>query len=297
MWRMQEISELKTLRTIIGRARVDGDSIGFVPTMGYLHPGHLRLIECCRAENDCVVVSIFVNPTQFSPSEDFERYPRDLDRDRELTRKHGVDLLFVPTADTMYPEGAQKQRVWVDPGDLAVRLEGLSRPDHFRGVTTVVAKLLNMVQPDRAYFGQKDGQQATIVSRMVTDLAFPAEIRIVRTERAANGLAFSSRNAYLSLEERTQATVLWRALDAVRETMSAGARDPRRIQDLIAQKVRTEAPLARLEYAVVSDLKTLVPLDGLIVDDALIALAVYFSSTRLIDNMIVHFIGGSPHFS
>jgi pantoate--beta-alanine ligase len=242
-------------------------------------------------------MSIFVNPTQFGPAEDFERYPRDLERDRRLARDSGVDILFVPSMQTMYPGGPEGQKVWIDAGALSEELEGAARPGHFRGVTTIVAKLLNMARPDRVYFGQKDGQQAVIVARLIVDLAFPTEIRMVRTERETDGLALSSRNVYLSAAERAQASVLWRALSAASSAVSAGERDPGRLEELIAGLVCTEAPLSRLEYVSVADLESLRLLDGPMQRDALISLAVYFGSTRLIDNVIIRFDGDVPRVS
>jgi pantoate--beta-alanine ligase len=255
------------------------------------------LAQDCRSENDLSVLSIFVNPTQFGPNEDFERYPRDLEHDRGLASEYGVDLLFVPAMESMYRGGPEAQRVWVDPGPLAMQLEGASRPGHFRGVTTIVAKLLHMAQPDRVYFGQKDGQQAAIVLRMVEDLAFPIEVRIVPTERESDGLALSSRNVYLSVEERKQAGALWHALRAAGDAIVGGLRNPRALQKIMEQVVEREAPLGRLDYATVSDLASLKALEGPLERDALISLAVYFKTTRLIDNIMVRFDRGLPHYS
>jgi pantoate--beta-alanine ligase len=284
---MREVGDAKALRGMIHEARCSGRTIGLVPTMGYLHRGHLALVERARAENDVVVVSIFVNPTQFGPNEDFERYPRDLERDRRLAREAGVDLLFTPDAGTMYPTGPRGQEVWVEPGSLASYLDGASRPGHFRGVLTVVAKLFNMVQPDRAYFGQKDGQQAVIVARMGRDLAFPLEVRVVPTVREPDGLAMSSRNVYLSAEERSQAVALWRALERAQSEIRAGERDPRRIEAAIRDFIAKSAPLARVDFVSVAGLETLQPLSEPIQDDVIIALAVFFGKTRLIDNLVV----------
>src|SRR5579872_4553087 len=195
-----EIIERATdLRAALGAVRSQGRLVGLVPTMGALHEAHLKLAEQARGENDLVVMSIFVNPAQFGPSEDFDRYPRPLQQDKKLARESGlVDVLFVPPATEMYPQGIGGERVWVDPGTIGQQLEGTSRPGHFRGVATVVAKLFNLVQPDRAYFGQKDGQQALVIRRMVRDLAFGIDIVTVPTVRDADGLALSSRNVFLS---------------------------------------------------------------------------------------------------
>src|SRR5947209_4958729 len=213
---MRQVEDAEALRKVIHESRCAGKTIGFVPTMGYLHDGHLRLADACRADNDLSVLSIFVNPTQFRPGEDFGRYPRDLPRDRELAVAHGVDLLFIPTVEQMYPDGIEGQRVWVEPGALENDLEGAARPGHFRGVATVVTKLFHVVQPDRAYFGQKDAQQASIVQRMVRDLAMAIQIRIIPTVREQSGLALSSRNVYLSDREREQAAGLFNALGQAR---------------------------------------------------------------------------------
>jgi pantoate--beta-alanine ligase len=293
---VQEIVVASTLRAEMQKAHCSGKSIGLVPTMGYLHGGHIALMAEARAQNDLVVVSIFVNPTQFGPSEDLDRYPRDLDRDRSIARDAGVDVLFVPDLQVMYPDGPDGQRVWAEPGTLAVHLDGASRPGHFRGVATVVAKLLNLVQPDRAYFGQKDGQQAFIVDRMVRDLAFNTRIEVVPTVREADGLAMSSRNVYLSDEERRQAPALSHALAVAQDMILSGQRESVRIERAMHQVIAAEAPLAQIDFIAVADAGTLAPTPTLS-GDALIALAVSFGATRLIDNVIVRFERGVPHFS
>ncbi|HEX6508738.1 MAG TPA: pantoate--beta-alanine ligase [Chloroflexota bacterium] len=289
---MREIEEPATLRAAVLEARCAGKAVGLVPTMGFLHAGHLRLAEAARTENDFVVMSIFINPTQFGPSEDLDRYPRDLERDRSLAETAGVDVLFVPSMETMYPGGPGEQTIWVEPGDLARHLEGEFRPGHFRGVATVVAKLFNIVGPDRAYFGQKDAQQAVIIRRMAKDLAYPTSICIVPTVREEDGLAFSSRNAYLSPEERAQAAALSRALRHGQSLVDAGEKDARRIERDVRERIRVEAPLARIDYVRVADLDSVSPIDGDIGRDSLIALAVYFGATRLIDNAVLHTVDG-----
>jgi pantoate--beta-alanine ligase len=294
---MNEVVDPQELRRIVQRWRCDGRSTGFVPTMGYLHAGHLRLVAEARKENDLVVMSIFVNPTQFGPNEDYERYPRDLARDRRLAAENGVDILFVPEVQTLYPGGPETQQIWIDPGVLAAHLCGASRPGHFRGVATVVAKLFNIVQPDRAYFGQKDAQQALIIAQMVRDLAFPIEVRIVPTVREEDGLALSSRNVYLSPEERTQATVLARALDLAQSAILTGERDPHCLEERMRQFITEVAPLARIDYVTIADLETLQPLTDHLSSNMLIALAVYFGQARLIDNRIVRFKGDKPVFT
>jgi pantoate--beta-alanine ligase len=288
---MQEIADVRTIRAEMLKARCSGKSIGLVPTMGYLHGGHERLISVARAANDLVVVTIFVNPTQFGPSEDLERYPRDMARDRLIAGEAGVDVLFVPDVDTMYPDGPGNQEVWVEPGSLAAHLDGASRPGHFRGVATVVAKLFNLIQPHRAYFGQKDGQQAFIVDRMTRELAFDTSIVMVPTVREADGLAMSSRNVYLSSEERKQAPAISHALAVARAMILDGRREFEPIEQAMRRSIALQAPLARIDFIAVADTTTLAPVSR-IDHDALVALAVYFSATRLIDNIVVRFIDG-----
>jgi pantoate--beta-alanine ligase len=253
--------------------------------MGYLHEGHLTLVDGARAENDVVVMSIFVNPTQFGPAEDYGRYPRNLERDRALAAERGVDVLFTPDVGTMYPNGPEAQRIWVDPGSMADTLCGASRPGHFRGVATVVAKLFATVEPDRAYFGQKDAQQAAIIRAMARDLAYPIEVRVVPTVREPDGLALSSRNVYLSPLERAEAVALIHALSAARDAIAAGEIDAGQIERLMCDTLAREAPHGRVDYVAVADPHTLQLVDGIIRAEVLLALAVYFGKTRLIDNV------------
>ena len=255
---------------------------GFVPTMGYLHEGHLSLVRRARAENDRVAVSIFVNPTQFGPHEDYARYPRDLERDLRLLEPLGVDLVFVPSVEEMYPPGFQ---TWVIVEEVSRPLEGASRPGHFRGVATVVAKLFNILQPDRAYFGQKDAQQTVVIRRMVQDLNIPVEIVICPTVREPDGLAMSSRNSYLNPEERRAATVLFRALQAAKARYEAGERDAERLREAMREVIRAE-PLARIDYVSVAHPETLQELER-VEGPALLSLAVYIGTTRLIDNLML----------
>jgi pantoate--beta-alanine ligase len=255
---------------------------GFVPTMGYLHEGHLSLVRRARAENDRVAVSIFVNPTQFGPHEDYARYPRDLERDLRLLEPLGVDLVFVPSVEEMYPPGFQ---TWVIVEEVSRPLEGASRPGHFRGVATVVAKLFNILQPDRAYFGQKDAQQTVVIRRMVQDLNIPVEIVICPTVREPDGLAMSSRNTYLNPEERRAATVLFRALQAAKARYEAGERDAERLREAMREAIRAE-PLARIDYVSVAHPETLQELER-VEGPALLSLAVYIGTTRLIDNLML----------
>lgn len=284
---MQEITNGEAVRRVVGAARCRGERIGLIPTMGALHAGHLALVVAARAQCDLVVMSIFVNPTQFGPREDFARYPRDLDRDRHLAADAGVDILFVPTAETMYPDGPEGQVIWVEPGEMAAGLCGASRPGHFRGVATVVAKLINLVQPDRAYFGQKDAQQAAIVTRMAHDLAFPVEVVVVPTVRASDGLALSSRNVYLTRAQRQQSSALWHALREAQRLVAAGERGVPAIEQRLCEQIAREAPGACLDYVAVVDAETLQPIQGPLERPALAALAVYFGTTRLIDNLLL----------
>lgn len=259
------------------RAAMTG-TVGAVPTMGYLHEGHLALVRRARAENDHVVVSIFVNPTQFGPNEDYARYPRDPERDLALLRAEGVDAVFMPSVEEMYPEGFA---TYVNVERLTERLEGAHRPGHFRGVTTVVTKLFHILQPHRAYFGQKDAQQLIVIRRMTRDLAFPVDIVDVPTVREPDGLAMSSRNVYLSPDERRAATVLFRALERARQLWDAGVRDGDRLREAMREVIDSE-PLARADYVSVADPETLEEL-GAIEGRALASLAVRLGSTRLID--------------
>lgn len=284
------------LRRRIGEARRRDSSIGFVSTMGYLHPGHLRLVQQAREENDLVVVSIYVNPTQFGPREDFARYPRDLDTDRRLAEEAGVDLLFLPDTATIYPAGPDAQQVWIDPGPMARCLCGASRPGHFRGVATVVAKLFHMVQPDRAYFGAKDGQQAAIITRMVTDLAFPLEIRVAPTVREKDGLALSSRNVYLTPDQRHEAVALSQVLNLAKAYLTAGGRNARELEKVARDHLTRAAPLGRIDYVTAVDLVTLQPASDEIDCDIMLALAVYFGRARLIDNRVVRFTPSGLEF-
>jgi len=256
------------------------NSVGFVPTMGYLHQGHLTLAQRARAENEIVVASIFVNPTQFGPREDFTQYPRDPERDLALLEKENVDLVFMPSAEGMYPEGFSS---WVDVEKVTERLEGATRPGHFRGVATVVAKLFNIVQPTRAYFGQKDAQQAVVIKKMVADLNMNLEIVLVTTQREQDGLAMSSRNTYLGPEERQAALVLWKSLNLAQQLWSQGERKTERVRQQMTALIQKE-PLAKIDYISIADPETLEELVG-IDQPALVSLAVRVGGTRLIDNV------------
>jgi pantoate--beta-alanine ligase len=267
------------LRREVKRCRQAGEKLGFVPTMGALHEGHLSLVALARRHAARVVVSVFVNPAQFGPGEDFMRYPRQLARDAELLAAGGCDLLFAPLAGTVYPEG---HSTFVVPGGPAEGLEGEHRPGHFRGVATVVCGLFNLVQPDVAVFGEKDAQQLAMVRRMVADLHLPVEIVAAPTLREADGLAMSSRNVFLSAAERRAATVLHRALERAARAIAAGERSGDEVRRLLGETLAAE-PLARVEYAEVVDAETFKPageLRGRIV----LPLAVRIGETRLIDN-------------
>jgi len=258
--------------------------VGLLPTMGYLHAGHLSLARLARAENAVVVTSIFVNPTQFGPHEDLARYPRDLPRDNELLASAGVDALFAPRVEEIYPTGFA---TWVEPtGPLVEHLEGARRPGHFRGVATVVAKLLLLVGPARAYFGQKDAQQVAVVRRMIVDLNLPVELRVGPTIRSADGLAMSSRNSYLGERERVAATALYRALLAGRAAIDAGGGDATAAARAAMRRVIAEEPLAALDYAEVCDPATCEPLDSAQAP-LLLAIAARVGATRLIDNILL----------
>jgi pantoate--beta-alanine ligase len=276
---MQIITTLTELRAV--RSDLLGP-VGLVPTMGFLHAGHISLIQRARSECASVVVSIFVNPTQFGPSEDLENYPRDLRRDLALLEAASADLVWTPTPEIVYPPGFQ---TWVEVVGLTKGLEGEVRPGHFRGVTTVVAKLFNIVKPDRAYFGQKDAQQAAVIRRMARDLDFPVEVVVCPTVREADGLAMSSRNTYLQAEERQAATVLFRALSAAKSAYERCERDAETLRRIMRETVTVE-PLARLQYVSCADYDTLEELET-VKGKALLSMAVYLGKTRLIDNVIL----------
>lgn len=258
-------------------------TLGFVPTMGFLHEGHLTLVRTAKSENERVAVSIFVNPTQFGPQEDFARYPRNLERDLNLLREAGTDWVFAPSVDHIYPEGFQ---TYVSVEKITEVLEGARRPGHFRGVATVVAKLFNIVQPDRAYFGQKDAQQVAVIRRMVHDLALPLTVIAVSIVREPDGLAMSSRNTYLSSEQRAAAPVLYRALSAARTCYESGERSPKKLREIM-QDVLAKEPLAVVDYVSAADNETLVELDAPSARPILLSMAVFMGKTRLIDNLIL----------
>jgi pantoate--beta-alanine ligase len=259
-------------------------TIGLVPTMGALHDGHLSLVREARRMCDVVVVSVFVNPTQFAPGEDFDRYPRDLTHDAALLTDYNVDYIFAPTPEEIYPKNFS---TYIAVEGLSEQLEGTSRPGHFRGVATVVTVLLNIVRPDFAFFGQKDAQQTLIVRRLVRDLAFDTEIVVLPTVREETGLALSSRNAYLNEEERHAAPVIYRALTRAKEAYKDGERIGSRLAGIVRSVIETE-PRARIDYISITDADTLEKLDKLDDRTVLIAAAAYFGKTRLIDNIVLN---------
>jgi pantoate--beta-alanine ligase len=274
---MQVVKTIPDIRAL--RQKLSG-TVGFVPTMGFLHEGHLALVKKAKAENSTAIVSIYVNPTQFGPREDFGAYPRDLNRDLELLRKGGADIIFVPFDDEMYPLEFSS---WVDVEKVTERLEGASRPGHFRGVATVVAKLFNIVQPTRAYFGQKDAQQVVVIKRMVADLNMNLEVVVVPTVREGDGLAMSSRNIYLGPKERLAATILFKALMLAGQLGQGGEKDAEKIRRQMTSLIQKE-PLAQIDYVSIADAETLEELT-LIDRPAVASLAVRIGKTRVIDNM------------
>jgi len=276
---MKTVTTLSELRA--ARAGLP-EPVGFVPTMGYLHEGHLSLARRAKEECASVVASIFVNPTQFGPGEDLSKYPRNLARDLRLLESVGVDLVWTPTPEVMYPSGFQ---TWVTVDELTKGLEGAMRPGHFRGVTTVVAKLFNAVQPHKAYFGQKDAQQAAVIRRMTKDLDFPVEIVVCPTVREADGLAMSSRNAYLNPDECKAATVLFRALGAAKAAYEKGERNSETLRLVMTKTINAE-PLAKLQYVSCADYDTLEELDRA-QGKTLLSMAIYVGKTRLIDNFVL----------
>lgn len=279
---MEIVERIAEVREIIAGQKEKGTHIALVPTMGYLHQGHLTLVKQAKQEGVFVVMSIFVNPLQFGPKEDLSLYPRDLEHDTKLAREAGVDLIFHPSVEEMYP---QKNRTTVEVSELGNALCGLSRPVHFRGVTTVVSKLFHIVQPDRAYFGQKDYQQYLIVRQMVRDLNFPIEVIAVPIVREKDGLALSSRNVFLTPEQRQEAVVLSKSLAEAETLIHQGERSVERIEEKIRRKI-TEESSGEIDYVEVRSAEDLVKSE-IINEPIVIALAVKFGTTRLIDNRVV----------
>jgi len=280
---MKTINTIARMSTLAKMLRKEGKTVGFVPTMGYLHDGHISLVKAARKHTDVVVISVFVNPAQFGPKEDLEKYPRDPKRDETMSAQAGVDIMFCPTAKEMYPDGYS---TYVAVEGVSQVMCGASRPSHFRGVTTVVAKLFGIVKPDIAYFGQKDAQQAIIIKKMASDLDMDIEIKVMPTVRERDGLAMSSRNTYLSEAERRDAVVLNQALKRAESLVSAGEKKAAVIKEEI-RKMIAETATAKIDYIALVDPQDLKELET-IGKEALIALAVFFGRTRLIDNTIVH---------
>jgi len=283
------LSKIADVRAACDAARARGDRVGFVPTMGFFHEGHRSLMRAARADNDFVVVSLFVNPTQFGPHEDLTAYPRDPDGDRAVTEVEAVDVLFTPTVEEMYPQGA---RTTVHVAGLTERLCGASRPGHFDGVTTVVAKLFSIIGPSQAYFGRKDAQQLAVIRRMTTDLGLPVGVVGCPLVREADGLALSSRNLYLDADARQAATILSGALYMASEAVVRGQRDARALRQLVVDTV-ANVPAVQLDYVEVVDAATLEPVEQLTAD-TLVALAALVGKARLIDNVTIMFLGGVP---
>lgn len=276
---MRTVKSLNELFEVRGTL---SDPVGLVPTMGYLHTGHISLVERAREECASVVATIFVNPTQFAPSEDLAKYPRDLPHDLSLLESAGTDVVWIPTPEDMYPARYQS---WVTVEELTKPLEGKVRPEHFKGVTTIVARLFNAVRPHKAYFGQKDAQQAAVIRQMVKDLNYPIDIVVCPIVREPDGLAMSSRNVYLNPEERRAATVLFRSLSEAQAAYNDGERDAEKLRQIVRKRVDAE-PLANLQYISCADFDTLEELET-VNGKALLSMAVYFRKTRLIDNFVL----------
>ncbi|MFN2599528.1 MAG: pantoate--beta-alanine ligase [Pyrinomonadaceae bacterium] len=282
---MEIINRTQRMRSVCRKVRRDQEkTIGLVPTMGALHEGHLSLVREARRMCDTVVVSIFVNPKQFAPAEDFQTYPRDLTKDTMLLADYNVDYIFAPAVEEIYPKGFSTH---VEVEGLSDQLEGAARPGHFRGVATVLTILFNIIRPDFAYFGQKDAQQTLVVRKLVRDLAFDTEVVVLPTVREESGLAFSSRNAYLSEDDRRAAAVLYRALAHAESAYGEGERNGRKLAELVRADIERE-PAARVEYVSVNDADTLAPLERLDDRPVLVSLAVRFGKTRLIDNILLN---------
>jgi len=279
------VAKMKIVRTLDELHAIRSElnpPVGLVPTMGYLHPGHLSLVQRAASECSSVIVTIFVNPTQFGPNEDLDAYPRDLHRDVELLQKEGVNVLWTPNSHQLYLPGYQ---TWVTVDEITQTLEGARRPGHFRGVTTIVAKLFNAVQPHKAYFGQKDAQQVAVIRQMVRDLNYPIEIVVCPTVREPDGLAMSSRNGYLSTGERNAASVLFRSLNAAKDAFELGERDAGNLRDIMLA-ILAQEKLAKVQYVSCAELDTLRELVT-VNDRALLTMAVFIGRTRLIDNLLL----------
>jgi pantoate--beta-alanine ligase len=280
---MRVIKKINEMQELVDRLKQDAHKIGFIPTMGFLHEGHLSLFRVAKKYSDIRIVSIFVNPTQFAPSEDFEKYPRDFTRDKKLCTQEGIDYIFYPSVEEMYQKN-HKTYVFID--DLSKKLCGITRPTHFKGVTTVVAKLFNIVKPDIAVFGQKDAQQCVIIKKIILDLNFDIKIVIAPIIREPDGLAMSSRNRYLDGNERQDAIILYRSLQLAEKMIKQGEIDTNNIKEKMEELIQ-EVPSASIEYISIVDPDTLDPVDK-IKKSTLIAIALYIGHTRLIDNIIIN---------
>lgn len=281
---LELIRTIEEFRRVREEKRTAGP-LGFVPTMGFLHEGHISLVDLARAENEVVAASIFVNPAQFGPNEDLSAYPRDLERDMAMLEEAGCDLLFHPSPEEMYPP--PEQDVYVVPGDIASRLEGAARPTHFRGVATVVLKLFNIVQPNRSYLGQKDGQQVAVIRRMMRDLNVPGELVVGPTVREPDGLAMSSRNTYLTPEERKAAPVIYRALTEALDLYRSGQTNADTLRDVIRITLESEPLIASIDYFSIADPLTLAEVEGDVAEGAMASTAVQLGKPRLLDNVIL----------
>ncbi len=281
---MEIINRRARMASLTRKLRRENKTVGFVPTMGALHEGHLKLVEEARQMCDVVIVSIFVNPSQFSESYDFEKYPRDLTSDAAILSEYQVDYIFAPGREEIY---AENFATYVTVEDLSEKLEGASRPGHFRGVATIVTILFNTIRPDYAFFGQKDAQQVAVIKRLTQDLGFETEIVVVRTVREESGLAMSSRNALLSAEERRAAAIIYQGLREAKIAAKAGERGAARLTEIVRAKIETE-PLARIDYVALVDDETLAPVDKIGENAVLLAVAVRFGKTRLIDNTVIN---------
>lgn len=279
---MKVVDSISRMSTLVKILKKEGKSVGFVPTMGYLHEGHLSLVRTAKKHTDIVMMSIFVNPIQFGPGEDIDKYPRDFKHDEQMAQSAGVDVLFYPSVKDMYPAGYS---TYVNVESLTENLCGRSRPGHFKGVATVVAKLFGIMKPDLAYFGQKDAQQAIIIKKMVEDLNMGVEIKVLPTMREADGLAMSSRNTYLSSSEREDAAILYQSLEKAEYLIKKGERDAKKIVKAMESVIK-EKPTAKIDYISIVDTKNLKDAD-VIAGEVLIALAVFVGKTRLIDNIIL----------
>ncbi len=282
---MEIISDSHKMYQWVQKRKTESKTVGLVPTMGFLHKGHLSLVDVCKKKSDIVVMSIYVNPMQFGPSEDYNVYPRDIERDKELARKSGVDVLFFPDDDIM---GVRENYTYVSVEKITENLCGKSRPGHFRGVTTIVTKLFNIVDPDISVFGQKDAQQLAVIRRMVKDLNFSVNIIGSDIVREHDGLAMSSRNVFLSKEQRMQATVLYSSLKHVKTLYDNGEKNTAKLKDVIEKEIKNNAPLAKVDYISIVDKENMSDIDY-IKDDvgANILIAVFFGKVRLIDNIII----------